>query len=131
MFLDASAIVGIIAAEADAASLAGRLAKARAARTSAVAITEAAIALARIADAPPDDALRLVERFLQECSAEVTPIDRSTARIAVDAFAQFGKGRHPAGLNLGDCFAYACARQAGLPLLCKGDDFPRTDIELC
>jgi ribonuclease VapC len=48
---------------------------------------------------------------------------------ALDAFERFGKGRHPAALNLGDCFAYACARLAGAPLLYKGDDFPQTDIE--
>jgi ribonuclease VapC len=50
--------------------------------------------------------------------------------LAVEAFDRFGKGRHSAGLNMGDCFAYACARQIDTPLLCKGNDFPRTDIGL-
>jgi len=49
--------------------------------------------------------------------------------MAIDAFERFGKGRHPAALNFGDCFAYACARRFGVPLLYKGDDFPQTDIE--
>jgi ribonuclease VapC len=49
--------------------------------------------------------------------------------IAAEAYTQFGKGRHPAGLNMGDCFAYACARANGARLLFKGQDFARTDIE--
>jgi ribonuclease VapC len=57
-------------------------------------------------------------------------IDREIALVAVEAFDRFGKGRHPAALNMGDCFAYACARQLDAPLLCKGNDFPRTDIKL-
>ncbi len=130
MFIDASAIVAIIAGEPDAASLAGRLSRARSPRTSATAIVEAAIALARIAGAPPTDALGLVERFLSETGAKVIPVDQTTARLAVDAFARYGKGRHPAALTFGDCLAYASARQIDGPLLCKGDDFPRTDIEL-
>lgn len=52
-----------------------------------------------------------------------------TARIALDAFDRYGKGRHPAQLNFGDCFAYACARYLGKPLMFKGADFPQTDIE--
>jgi ribonuclease VapC len=52
-----------------------------------------------------------------------------TARIALDAFVRYGKGRHPARLNFGDCFAYACARHLGEPLMFKGGDFPQTDIE--
>lgn len=130
MFLDASAIVGIIAIEADAASLAARLSRARSPRTSAMAVAEAAFALARIADAPPTDALGLIERFLAESGTEFVSIDRTTARLAIEAFTRFGRGRHPAALNFGDCFAYACARQMDAPLLCKGNDFPRTDIEL-
>ncbi len=130
MFLDASAIIGIIAMEDDAASLAGRLAGARQVHTSAMAIFEAVAGLARIANVPPADALGVVDGFLTETGATVVAIDRSTAVAALDAFDRFGKGRHPAGLNMGDCFAYACARQIDAPLLCKGNDFPRTDIAL-
>lgn len=72
----------------------------------------------------------LVERFLEEANAKVVPIDRKTEAIAVTAFAQFGKGRHEAELNMGDCFAYAGAVQLDEPLLCKGNDFPRTDVAL-
>ncbi len=60
---------------------------------------------------------------------KVEPVDRNTTELAVMAHQRFGKGRHPASLNFGDCFAYACARQLGLPLLYKGNDFSGTDIE--
>jgi ribonuclease VapC len=95
-----------------------------------VAIFEAAAGLARIANAPVADALALVGRFLTEVKATIAVIDHETAELAVEAFDRFGNGRHTAGLNMGDCFAYACARQIDAPLLCKGNDFPRTDIGL-
>jgi ribonuclease VapC len=56
------------------------------------------------------------------------PVSTEQGRIARDAYRRFGKGRHPAGLNFGDCFAYALAKETGRPLLFKGDDFSRTDI---
>jgi ribonuclease VapC len=130
MFLDASAIIGIIAMEEDAASLAGRLAGARVRHTSPLAIFEATAGLARIANTPLADAMAVVNRFLTEIDATVVAINRDTGAAAVEAFARFGKGHHPAGLNMGDCFAYACAKQLDAPLLCKGNDFPRTDIGL-
>lgn len=57
------------------------------------------------------------------------PLSIDVTSAAIDAFARFGKGRHPAALNMGDCFAYACARVHRVPLLYKGDDFSLTDIE--
>lgn len=60
---------------------------------------------------------------------EVVPVTRGQAELARAAYRTFGKGNHPAGLNFGDCFAYALARESGDPLLFKGDDFNRTDIE--
>ena len=128
MFLDASAIIGIIAMEEDAASLPGRRARARVRHTSAMAIFEATAGLARIANTPPADALAVVNRFLTEIDATVVAINRDTGIAAIEAFARFGKGHHPASLNMGDCFAYACAKQLNAPLLCKRNDFPRADI---
>ena len=61
---------------------------------------------------------------------EIAPFTSSQARLAQRAFLDFGKGRHPAALNFGDCFAYALARETGEPLLCKGNDFPQTDVPL-
>ncbi len=123
-------MIGIIAMEEDCASLAGRLARAPRVCTSALAIFETTAGLARIANASVSDALTLVERFLDEVNATIAVIDRETAMLALEAFERFGKGHHPAALNMGDCFAYACARQQDEPLLCKGGDFPRTDIGL-
>ena len=67
--------------------------------------------------------------FLNEPYIAVEPVDAEQAGIAARAYRRFGKGRHPAGLNLGDVFPYALARQRRLPLLFKGGDFSRTDIE--
>ena len=69
-----------------------------------------------------------LDDWLDRESISVVPIDHSTAQLAADAFARFGNGRHPAGLNFGDCFAYALAKSLGAPLLFKGDDFSRTDV---
>ena len=60
--------------------------------------------------------------------AEIVAVTPRQAERAVEAFRRFGKGRHAAGLNIGDCFAYALAVESGLPLLFKGDDFGRTDV---
>jgi ribonuclease VapC len=58
----------------------------------------------------------------------VVPITAEIGRSALSAFERYGRGRHPAGLNMGDCFAYACAHHLEMPMLFKGDDFPLTDI---
>lgn len=71
---------------------------------------------------------RDLDAWLERERLVVVAVDHRIASIAADAFAQFGKGRHPAGLNYGDCFAYALAKSLNAPLLFKGDDFARTDI---
>jgi ribonuclease VapC len=126
MLVDASAIVAILAAEDDADSLAASLGQAQDVHTSAMAIWEAAAGVARATNMSLDDATHLVDRLLVEANATV----RATGREALRAYARYGKGRHPAALNMGDCFAYACARQVATPLLCKGNGFPLTDIEI-
>lgn len=65
---------------------------------------------------------------LADLNVEIVAYDMAQARMAIDAFARFGKGRHPAGLNMGDCATYALAASRSLPLLYKGDDFARTDL---
>jgi ribonuclease VapC len=70
----------------------------------------------------------VIRDFLEQSRAEVVVIDAEIGRGALRAFERFGRGRHPAALNLGDCFAYACARGLDVPLLFKGEDFSRTDI---
>lgn len=73
-------------------------------------------------------AFRATEGFLAAQDITVVPVPPEAAALAVEAYARFGKGRHKAGLNFGDCFAYACARHFDVPLLYKGDDFAKTDI---
>jgi ribonuclease VapC len=75
-----------------------------------------------------DQARNLVGRFVGEMEIRLVSIGPQESEVALDAMDRFGKGRHPAKLNLGDCFAYACARTHGAPLLFKGDDFGKTDI---
>ena len=72
---------------------------------------------------------RDLDLLLYRAAIEVVPVDHDQAEIARTAWRQFGKGRHPAGLNYGDCFAYALAKARQMPLLFSGDDFARTDIE--
>lgn len=71
---------------------------------------------------------RELDLFLHRADIEVSPVDLDQAEIARRAFRTYGRGRHPAGLNFGDCFAYALAKTTGEPLLFKGDDFGRTDV---
>ncbi|WP_285019699.1 type II toxin-antitoxin system VapC family toxin [Novosphingobium sp. fls2-241-R2A-195] len=129
MFVDASAITAILAGESDAADLLGRLHIARVRITSPLAIWESVLAVRRILDLEIAAAHEAVEEFMRLAGIEVTPVPAEAHRQAVEAYDRYGKSRHPAALNFGDCFAYACARVAGVPLLFKGDDFPQTDIE--
>jgi ribonuclease VapC len=72
--------------------------------------------------------LVLLERFLDDWEVQVIPFGESHWRAAMEAFTRYGKGRHPAGLNYGDCMTYASARVAEMPLLFIGNDFAKTDI---
>ena len=130
MFLDASAIIAIIARESDAAALTGRLRQANEVHTSPIAVYEAVLGLARVGDTSIQDAQIVLNRFLEEVQAQIMPISAEVGRSAIAAFDRFGGGRHAAGLNMGDCFAYACARELDVPILFKGDDFPLTDITI-
>jgi ribonuclease VapC len=67
------------------------------------------------------------ERFLREARIEIIPVAEAHVSRALEGWRRFGKGRHPAGLNFGDCFTYALAATTGHPILCTGDDFARTD----
>jgi len=69
-----------------------------------------------------------LEQLLVLAKAEIVPVDSRMAQLAFDAWLRFGKGRHPAGLNFGDCFSYALAKLRGEPLLFKGEDFSKTDL---
>jgi ribonuclease VapC len=129
MFIDASAVTAILTGEPDARELLRRLHGQARRLTSPMAVWETVVAVARRRKMEIDDAEAVVEDFMKLVGIAVQPIPADAAREALTAFRRYGKGRHPAGLNFGDCFAYACARHAGMPLLYKGDDFSRTDIE--
>ena len=128
MFVDASAMVAILAEESDAAALTKRLEQAVERSTSPIAIYEAVVGIARACNVPIRISETILERFLEQAAVRVVPITVEIGRVAVAAFERYGRGRHPAALNMGDCFAYACASQLNLPILFKGDDFPQTDI---
>ena len=130
MFVDASAAVAIVAGEPERPALLDKLEKARRVFISPVAIYEATLALARITRNNLVDARAAMNGFIAMSGAIVVPIDKTVGEAALDAFARFGKGRHRAALNMGDCFAYACAKAHRVPLLCKGDDFVHTDIRI-
>ncbi|WP_232676846.1 type II toxin-antitoxin system VapC family toxin [Nocardioides sp. R-C-SC26] len=124
--LDTSAIAAVVFGEPDATRfVTAMLANAGDCLVSAATLVEAGIVVeAKQGPAATQD-LRLL---LDQIGVEVVAVDSDAASVAVGAWQRFGKGRHPAALNLGDCFAYAVAKIAGAPLLFKGDDFAKTDI---
>ena len=129
MFVDASALVAILASEDGADALLVKLEQAESRSTSSMALWETSVALGRQRQIAPMDAFKIVTAFLKQLPVEIEPVRQEVGEIAVIAYQRFGKGRHPAGLNFGDCFAYACARHLNMPLLYKGDDFSKTDID--
>lgn len=129
MFIDASALTAMLVDERDARELLARMQNYLHRITSPLAVWETVFAVARILGLEVKAAEAAVEEFLALTGVSVEPVSAEVRTVAIDAFARFGKGRHPAALNFGDCFAYACAKQVGVPLLYKGDDFPQTDIE--
>lgn len=130
MFVDASAIVAILTRETDADELADALETADAPITSPIAVFEATLGVCRKRHASVEEALQDVREFLAVGRVDVVAIGAEDAETALTAFARYGKGRgHPAQLNLGDCFAYAIAKNHHAPLLFKGADFTNTDVE--
>ncbi len=90
---------------------------------------EAARAVARIGVVDIVEASAVIDRWFDELGFRLVPIGETETRFAVDAHRRYGKGtRHPASLNMGDCFAYACAKANNATLLYKGDDFAKTDL---
>lgn len=122
--VDTSALVAIVLGEPDAEQHATALQESPA-RLSAVSAVEAAIVV-RARQGP--DAARDLQLLIEGAVDEVISVDEHHASAAISAWNRFGKGRHPAGLNFGDTFAYALAAVDGIPLLFKGDDFRQTDI---
>lgn len=129
MFVDASAIVAILTREPEADALTDLLQAARSPITSPIAVFEAVVGICRKRNASIEEAEQVVREFLAEAGIDLIPITSREAETALAAFSRYGKGRgHPAQLNLGDCFAYAAAKNHRTTMLFKGADFARTDI---
>lgn len=126
MIIDTSAVLAVLLSEPDADKYANEISGAWPRRMSAVGFLETAIVTESRGGA---DAGIKFDAFLTNASIEIVPVSLDQARAARDAWRRFGKGRHPARLNFGDCFAYALSKTSGEPLLFKGGDFPRTDVE--
>lgn len=125
MILDSSAVVAVALREPGHARVLGAMGSAATLGIGAPTLVETTIVLsARLGR----DARGLVSRFLIEGDVAVVPFTDAHFGVAVAAWLRYGRGRHPARLNLGDCLAYATARIAGEPLLFTGDDFARTDV---
>lgn len=123
--VDTSAAVAILTQETDWQQLLAVLESSRDRQMSAATFVELGIVLeSRFGRAAAD----IAERFVRDAGIQVVPVDIDQARDAVDAWRRFGKGRHPASLNYGDCFTYALAYSANAPILCVGADFAQSDI---
>ena len=129
MFVDASAMVAILAGEEEDAALFRCLEAAHRPITSPLAIFEAASAICRKKALSVDAAEAEVRGLLEQARIQVVAMTDAEAHGALAAYARYGKGSgHPAQLNMGDCFAYACAQAHDVPLLSIGNDFSQTDI---
>jgi ribonuclease VapC len=125
MIVDTSAMAAILFGEPDAKHFAQAIHDADQCRISAATFVELSLVVERLTSV---DAARQLDTFLRRAEITVEPFTVDQAYIARQAFQDFGKGRHPAGLNLGDCFSYALAKFMAEPLLFKGEDFRKTDI---
>ena len=126
MILDASAVLAILFQEKDATNYSRVIAEAELCRMSAANFLEAAMVVERQI---PNGGGSQFDALCRRARIVIEPVTEEQAHIARQAYIDFGKGRHPAGLNFGDCFAYALAKVTGEPLLFKGEDFRRTDIQ--
>ncbi len=127
MVIDTSALLAILQDEPERRRFNETIEMAESRRVSAATFVEVSIVIESRFGA---EGLRTFDRFIERAEIEIMPVDAEQARMARDAFARFGKGRHAAGLNFGDCFSYALARVLGEPLLFKGQDFGQTDVML-
>jgi ribonuclease VapC len=128
MVIDTSAVLAIFLAEPERKQFLDAILEAARRQISAATVLETGIVLE---SKRGESAGREFDLFVVRTNLEVVPVDAEQIEIARSAWRSFGKGRHPAALNFGDCFTYALARSSGEPVLAKGRDFALTDIELC
>ena len=125
MVVDSSAVLAILLNEPERDEFVDALSAAAVRLMSSVNVLEAAVV---VSSRKGPHGGRELDLLLHRAEIDVTPFTTDHLRLARDAYERYGKGRHPAGLNLGDCCAYALARYSREPLLFKGNDFPRTDV---
>jgi ribonuclease VapC len=125
LVVDTSAAVAVILGEPGSEELAAHLEDALTRLMPAAIRVELGIVIeSRLWPAGQD----VVDRFLRDAKIDIVPVDADLAARAISGWRRYGKGRHPAGLNFGDCFTYALAEQTGHPVLCTGEDFAATDV---
>ncbi len=125
MIVDTSAVLAVLLNEAEAEEFTGLLLKSEVCSMSAVSFVEASI----IAETNGGDGgVRQLDAFLRTAGISIEPVNEEHALAARQAYSDYGKGRHAAGLNFGDCFSYALAKVSGEALLFKGAEFHKTDI---
>ncbi|WP_181702143.1 type II toxin-antitoxin system VapC family toxin [Chthonobacter albigriseus] len=129
MVVDTSAIVAVVTGERRAADLSAAMAASKRLLVSPMTRLEAAIVLSTRLDIAPVQAEAVYDEFIEEVGAVSVVLSDDVAREAVQAYSQYGKGRHPARLTLADCVAYAIAKAEGASLLFVGHDFARTDAQ--
>jgi ribonuclease VapC len=125
MVLDSSVVVAILLRESDATHFAAAIASNQPNFISAASLVEASIV---IEARKGSEGARDLDLFVYRADIEIVPVDAAQAEIARGAWRKYGKGRHKAALNYGDCFSYALAKAMGTPLLYKGEDFDSTDL---
>jgi ribonuclease VapC len=129
--VDSSAVIAIFRQEDDATQYAQRIISDEDPVMSAANIVETSIVLRGLKKIPPERAERWLDDFIEAAGIRIEPVTREQAQTARSAHRRFGKGTgHVAALNYGDCFSYALAKAMEAPLLCKGNDFPLTDITI-
>jgi ribonuclease VapC len=127
MIIDTSAMVAILYREPEAEALTRRIHDADICRMSVASHLELSMV---VENQLGPEGMRQAEAFLRRAGIVIEPVTLEQGELARQAFLDFGKGRHKAGLNYGDCFSYALAKATGEPLLFKGNDFSQTDIEV-
>jgi ribonuclease VapC len=130
IFADSSAIVAILLREDEASFFSTILKTATRCLTSPAVRVETSMIVSTRRDVTPSLAQDYFDVLASEAGLTEVAIDEQTGRLAVECFARYGKGRHPAQLNFGDCLSYACAKAHGASLLFKGDDFTKTDVNV-
>ena len=126
MIVDSSAIMAVVFKEPEGPAFSGIITASEASMSVVGLVESSVVALGRKGEA----GLQVLNELIAEFEITLVEVTPEQGQLAIEAFRRYGRGRHPARLNMGDCFAYALARSRGEALLFKGDDFSRTDVKV-